>query len=165
MAHRIRDERAAAMVEFALLLPVFVMLALGILTGAIVVNRKIDLSHAAREGARYGATVALTQCDVPANCGGRTWAQLVRDVAVQRSFNDVTAANVCVALVDGSGSGSVVAPASNYSTSGATCYDDGGADPGKRVQISVSRPGERIEAVFFRIPVTLTSQATSHYEE
>src|SRR5712691_4500636 len=54
-------ERGAAMVEFALLLPVFMMLVMGAFSGAIAYNQKLDLAHAAREGARYGATLPENQ--------------------------------------------------------------------------------------------------------
>jgi Flp pilus assembly protein TadG len=55
-------ERGAALVEFALVLPLVLMLAFGIVTAAVTYNHKIDLTHAAREGARYGATLAQLQC-------------------------------------------------------------------------------------------------------
>src|SRR5207253_7197551 len=54
-------ERGAALVEFALILPVFMMLVLGTFTGAIAYNQKADLSHAANEGARYGGTLPQDQ--------------------------------------------------------------------------------------------------------
>ena len=41
-------ERGAALVEFALILPVFMILVLGTFTGAIAYNQKLDLAHAAR---------------------------------------------------------------------------------------------------------------------
>ena len=58
MGHRGRKpgrhgvERGAALVEFTLILPVFMMMVLGTFTGAIAYNQKLDLAHAAREGAR-----------------------------------------------------------------------------------------------------------------
>jgi len=177
---RARGEDGAALVEFALVLPILVMLALGIMTGGIVVNRKLDVSHATREGARYGATLPALQCVPTSNCAGKTWAQLSRDVVVQRSFNDlaagvgttagVTSAGVCVALVSGSpaavySNANPVVGQSNYSTNGSSpCYDDGSADTGLRVQVSVMRTGDNIECVFFRIPITLKSQASAHFE-
>ena len=180
MFRRRHDERGTAMVEFALLLPVFVMLVLGTLTGGIIINRKLNIAHSTREGARYGAILPLLQCTPVANCSGSTWAQTVRNVGVQRSFGELTAGSattagittpgVCVALVTGSPGVvySNAAPAvsqSNYTTNGSSpCYDDGGADPGLRVQVSTMRTGDRIECVFFRIPITLTNPATASFE-
>src|SRR5712691_11496184 len=93
--------RGAALVEFTLVLPLFLVLVLGMLTGGIVYNHKLDMVHAAREGARYGATIPQGQCTPVSNCGGKTWAQLVQAVAVARSDGDVAIGQVCVALVSG----------------------------------------------------------------
>lgn len=46
------DERGAAAVEFALVLPVLIILLLGMVEFARVFNVQISLSNAAREGAR-----------------------------------------------------------------------------------------------------------------
>jgi Flp pilus assembly protein TadG len=160
--NRPRSERGATMVEFALILPVMAMVTFGMMTGAIAYNHKMDLTHAAREGARYGATVPLAQCIPTTNCGG-TWADLVQSVVAERSFGDVTATDpqVCVALV--TGTNSIVA--ASYSTDGTTCYDDGGADTSNRVHVKVTRTGDELNGIFFRIPVTLTTQASAKFEQ
>ena len=167
-SNRGAGERGAAMVEFALVLPLVMMLAFGLLTSAMAYNHKLDLTHAAREGARYGATLAQLQCTgTPNPCGTQTWAEVVRSVVVQRSMGDLTAAGVCVALVSGSpgapiGTGfSVNAP---VGFNGA-CYDDGSADAGKRVQVAVVKTGDAINGILFKMPVTLTSQATAKFEQ
>jgi Flp pilus assembly pilin Flp len=54
---RQRDERGAALVEFALLLPVLAALLLGTVTGGMAYNRKISMTNAIREGSRFGATL------------------------------------------------------------------------------------------------------------
>jgi Flp pilus assembly protein TadG len=158
-------ERGAAFVEFALVVPLLFSLVLGGLTGGIVLSRKQSLTHAAREGARYGAVVPQSQCDPTSNCGGLTWAQLVQSVVVQRSVGTTTNAQVCVSLVSGS-AGTVVNGDAKFTTKpdGTACYADGSGDPGTRVQVSISRPGESINAVFFRLPVTLNAQATARFE-
>jgi Flp pilus assembly protein TadG len=56
MLHRLRAERGASAVEFALVLPLLVMLVLGIFEFGLAYNTKITLTHAAREGARAQAT-------------------------------------------------------------------------------------------------------------
>jgi hypothetical protein len=50
-----KDQRAQALVEFALVLPVLVLLALALLTLAEVAVARLALEHAAAEGARTGA--------------------------------------------------------------------------------------------------------------
>jgi Flp pilus assembly protein TadG len=173
MATTSNRERGAALVEFALVLPLVLMLAFGIVTSAVTYNHKIDLTHAAREGARYGATLAQLQCTgTPNPCGTKTWAQVVQSVVVQRAFGDVTAADVCVALVTGNPGGVVgsgfsvnTALVTGTATTDGTCYSDGNDDPGKRVQVAIRKTGDSINAIVFKIPVTLTSQATAKFEQ
>jgi Flp pilus assembly protein TadG len=50
--HDRRGERGAAAVEFALILPVLILLVLGLIEFSRVYNIQISLSNAAREGAR-----------------------------------------------------------------------------------------------------------------
>jgi len=160
------NEQGTALVEFALVLPLVLMLAFGVITAGLTYNHKIDLTHAAREGARYGATLAQLQCSGSPNpCGTQTWAQVVQSVVVQRAAGDLTASQVCVALV----SGNPAAPLGsaffvNSPNADGTCYSDGNADPGKRVQVGITKAGDAINGVVFRIPVTLTSQATEKFE-
>ena len=160
-------EQGAALVEFALILPVVLMLIFGMITAGLTYNHKIDLTHAAREGARYGATLAQLQCSGSPNpCGTQTWAQVVQSVVVQRAAGDLTASQVCVALVTGNPGASLGSGFSvNSANADGTCYSDGNGDAGKRVQVAITKTGDTINAVLFRIPVTLTSQATAKFEQ
>jgi Flp pilus assembly protein TadG len=49
-----RDERGGAMVEFALILPVLMIILLGILEGGLLLFNQHIITNASREGARYG---------------------------------------------------------------------------------------------------------------
>jgi Flp pilus assembly protein TadG len=157
-------DRGAAIVEFALILPLLSMMALGMLTGGIALDRKQDINNAAREAARFGATVAEHQCDDTSKCDGFTWAQLVRSLAVERSNGAVVPANVCVALVSGPG-WAPVAVSNGHTTAGGVnpCYVDNSSDTDKRVQVSVSR-SDRMEAVLFTMNLNLSSKATARFE-
>jgi len=54
--HRIiKSEKGASAVEFAIILPILVMLIFGIFQFAIAFNNYITITHAAREGARRAA--------------------------------------------------------------------------------------------------------------
>ena len=160
-------ERGAALVEFALILPLVLMLAFGMVTAGLTYNHKIDLTHAAREGARYGATLAQLQCSGSPNpCGTKTWAQVVQSTVVQRAFGDVTAADVCVSLVTGNPGGVVGSGFSvNSPNADGTCYSDGNDDLGKRVQVAIRKTGDSINGILIKFPVTLTSQATAKFEQ
>lgn len=50
-----RDDTGAAAVEFALILPVLMILILGLVEFSLVFNAQISMTNAAREGARYMA--------------------------------------------------------------------------------------------------------------
>ncbi len=86
--------RGAVVVELALVLPLLVALLLGITTAGLAFNQKLDMTHATREGARYGATIPPSQ-----SWTSGTWASNVRDLVVARSGGDLVAGEVCVALV------------------------------------------------------------------
>jgi Flp pilus assembly protein TadG len=157
-------ERGAAVVEFALVVPVLLAILLMVFSGGAAYAHKISLANAAREGARYGATVPMEQCTPTTSCGGSTWAQLVRSVTVSRSDGALAAGGVCVALVSGPGTAPVAIDA-DHTTAGGTspCYVDGSADDGERVQVTVTRQ-DRVEAVFVSRGVTLRVQATARFE-
>ncbi len=160
---RARGERGASMVEFALVVPLLLMIVFGAFSGAVAFSNKQDIVYAAREGARYGATVPQSQCTLVANCGGKTWAQLVQAVVVQRSGGEINATEVCVALVSGS-PGTVASSPFTTKVDGTSCYSDGNGDSGPRVQVSISHGGS-LNAVFLTIPLTESSQATAHFEQ
>ena len=49
---KLKNEKGASAVEFALVLPIFIMLVFGIFQFGIAFNNWIAITHAAREGAR-----------------------------------------------------------------------------------------------------------------
>jgi Flp pilus assembly protein TadG len=167
-----RRERGVAVVEFALVLPLLVMLLLGIVSSGMAYNQKLGLTHATREAARYGASTSPAQA-----WASGTWATNVRDMAVARSGGELTADQVCVALVVSTsttasavytGSGN---PATYYTTNagGQPCYTDtyaqySSADNGLRVQIAASKPGKIELAVLPPVNITLRSNATAKLE-
>ena len=156
-----RDERGSSIVELALTMPLFMMVALGLFTGGLLLHQKLQLTQGTRDGARYGSTVAQNQTFVSG-----TWATNVRDLVVERSLGVVPGGQVCVALV--SESPAVVvggASRASYTTNvpPAPCYDDGNHDPGLRVQVSTQRTGT-LQALVFSMNVNLTARATAKYE-
>lgn len=101
-----RKEKGAVAVEFALVLPVFLMLVLGIFEFGRAFNIQVSLSEAARESARYAAvrsaeagfTVDAAQ---GAGVAAAPTVPLVKsDVAVSYRNPDGTAAGSCGTNVD-----------------------------------------------------------------
>jgi len=52
---KLKNEKGTSAVEFALVLPIFIMLVFGIFQFGIAFNNWIAITHAAREGARLAA--------------------------------------------------------------------------------------------------------------
>ncbi|MEA2686299.1 MAG: TadE-like protein, partial [Actinomycetota bacterium] len=82
------DQRGSSIVEMAIVLPLFVALLLGIFSGGTAYFQKISVVDAAREGARYGASL---RSDSAAG-GLATWRQNVIDRIVQVSGGQLKAA-------------------------------------------------------------------------
>lgn len=61
-----RDDQGSSVVEFALVLPLVLILLLGIVEVAVVARSEIQLVHAAREGAREAAASSDTRRSVAA---------------------------------------------------------------------------------------------------
>jgi hypothetical protein len=156
------------MVEFAIILPVVVMLALGMISGGAAYQAKLSMSNGAREGARYGATLPienfLTLND---------WLDNVAVVAVG-AIDDglpVSAAGriVCVAYVYPAGTAVNDRTTRRYQTNGSaaysnsTCFTDNRPSTERRVQVTVQRDGE-IDAGLLNIDVTLDGRGVARYE-
>ncbi len=63
---RCDNERGAAVVEFALVLPQLMMLVFGVVQFSMLYNRQQALHASAREGARIGALPSTTLSDIDA---------------------------------------------------------------------------------------------------
>ena len=163
-----RGSRGAAIVEFALILPFLSMMALGMLTAGIALDRKQEITNAAREAARFGATVDEDQCADPiTDCSGFTWAQLVQAIAVERSNGAATAANVCVALVQGPGFSPLAVDSSHIvgqAVGQNYCFVDDSTDEGKRVQVKITR-ADKLQAVVFNMDLNVGSRALARFEQ
>ena len=146
------------LVEFALVFPLLAMLLLGLVSAGTIYNADMQLTHAAREGARYGATVPQGQTFTSG-----TWAENVRTLVLEREGGNLIPSQVCVALVAGN---PAVAVTTSHTTAGGTsaCFDDSAAgDTERRVQVSASR-SMRFDALVFSQDQTINSRATARHE-
>lgn len=128
-------------------------LLLGTVTAGSAYFKKISLADAAREGARYGASLKVP-------VGGITaWEQAVKVRVVQLSGGELVAADVCTDLVVPTGVNSscgVIDP------TGAST-DPSALNPARVVKVSVEKPTE-IEFVFFNWEFNLSSKVAARYE-
>lgn len=139
--------------EFALLLPVLVLLLFGIMYGASLFNTQQTITQAAREGARYGATLPLSD----------DWHEDVRSraesvVDVDRPLTNPGDPSICVQFFDGSGDVEPNGAAACEVASAGGTVDDA------RVVVTITRPASLELGVAAIGPFTLTAEAIGRYE-
>ena len=75
---RVEGERGQAMVEFALIAPLLLLIVVGIIQFGVVINYWLDMQKLANQGARWAATNTYPGCDattsdsVPCQAGAPT---------------------------------------------------------------------------------------------
>jgi hypothetical protein len=93
-----RPETGASAVEFALVVPLLVMLLLGVTTAGMGIGNALGTTDAVREGSRYGATTATS----PLPAGYSSWSGAVQAKTVGLSGGSVDGVDqVCVKLQKG----------------------------------------------------------------
>jgi len=101
-----RTERGQGLVEFAMLVPVFMLLLLGLLEFGFVFDHTMSISYATREGARSGAAFAQGNASIPCATidqniiaavqrvlkapGSLVKVSNIADITIYRSQNDGT---------------------------------------------------------------------------
>lgn len=153
---RARSERGAAALEFALVVPLLLMLLLGTVTTGLVYSDHLAVTNAVREAARYGSATDATV--------GATWAASVQTRAQQVYFNSnggsPTDQQVCVDLVTSAG---VVIASDGGSACGAQPAAPSGMVAGSCVvRVWMSRPA-RIQLAVTDINLTVASRSVSYY--
>ena len=144
---RCEGDRGAVVVEFALVLPVLMMLLIGVVSGASAWNQSQSLGQGARVAGRYAATLP-----VPAGEEDRDdWLDDVMDQAIAAAGGTVDAGvsgrAVCVAYVDPQGDAADdtfsrrMDAAGVRTTDDDECFDDGQGDDTTRVQVVLARDG------------------------
>jgi Flp pilus assembly protein TadG len=181
-----RDDGAAA-VEFALLLPIFVILVFGVISTGLALWRHISDVQAARDSARYGSTLPVTATGTDTDCASDQlskagWLACVQAVAVHEGgWSDASAVGtnndhgyVCVAYVKASPpAGASAQVTSGRLTAGTanpddpapsdanTCFLDNRTDG--RVQVYIRRDGE-FNAIFYGRTWKMDTQISVPYE-
>lgn len=156
-----------------MILPVFMILVLGMFTGGLAYSTKLSLDGAAREGARYGATLAVAD----ASCTGTTdkarWLRCVASAAEQAASGDLDAGQqgrrICAAYVfpDGAALGdstaSLVIDSSGSTFGTSTCFSDGQPNDVRRVQVLVTRV-KKLEAMVWSTDLNLNARSITRFE-
>jgi hypothetical protein len=157
------------MVEFAIALPVLMMLAVGMFSGGAAYNRKASLATASREVSRYGATLPVSAFPTL-----NAWLTTVVGAAQKDASGDLDPGTpqlrICVSYFHPAGATSldttetIVRTSSGDSFSTTPCFDDGRTDPDeRRVQVQVEREAD-LEAVVFTSHLHLVATSLTHFE-
>ena len=138
-----------------MVLPLAFAMLLGVLTGGHAYFQKISLVDAAREGARYGASLKVA----PTPSGPSDWQQAVKDRVAALSGGEITASDVCAQLVTPTGGNAACGVADPQ----GAASDPTSLTPASIVKVSVSKV-TRVDFVFFSRSPTLTSKVAARYE-
>jgi Flp pilus assembly protein TadG len=155
---RARGDKGVALVEFAIVLPVLMCVLLGMLTGGAALAKKIDMTDAIREGARFGATIQVgtTDADLTNAALLTAWSNKVKSRIVELSGGRLATTDLCVALVQSTGSAAQTA---------ANCFV---ADPTSSTGDYVVRVrgtgNAKLEAFFFSTNIPLDVKVAARYE-
>ncbi len=140
-----RRDRGAALIEAAVVLPLLIMLTFGIWTTARAWNVSNTLDHAAREAARYGATIDPWDAGTsPGEVRG------VADADLTSSSIDPATVGGCVELV-----------ADTASPACDTHVNNTGTD---QVYVKLSIPNYTLQFMFFSIDIDLEGTAIARFE-
>ena len=150
-----------------MILPVLAALLVGIVTVGLALNGKNSINNAARESARYGATLSVET--TMAN-----WLDDVADIVITAATgqldNGVDGRSICVAYVYPDGTAPTdqsskveIDQAGTRTHSLGTCFGDGRPDDERRVQVAAARDSE-IFALFFVKGVTLDAESVARFE-
>lgn len=141
---RQRSQQGAAALEFALVVPLLVMLLLGMTTAGISLNKAIGTTDAVREGARFGGTTPTS----PVPVGASSWSSAIQLKTVMLSAGSLTSTDqVCVKLQKGTTTVVQQSPCAFSS-----------AEPANPTSITAT---DCIVKVWSRVPVTVNIGITS----
>jgi len=157
------------LVEFALVMPILVMLLFGLVSSGMAWNQNLSLASAARSGARYAATLP-TSGYASMDDYLDAIAQRVIDSSEGNLASTVTSRVICVAYWHPSGTETLDQNRSRTLTnttvtrsSTTPCFTDNQATGDKRIQVSVQRSGT-IQTGLWSQTVTLTQKVVFRYE-
>jgi Flp pilus assembly protein TadG len=166
-----RRESGAAAVELVVILPIILVLVFGTIAIGAAYFQKLNLTEAAREGARYGATLR-TGVPNDSDKSGEPTTQWLREVA------DVTAATagswetLCVAYTGNRAStaGGVITRSVRRTNGGVDapgntqCFSDGRPAEERRVQVLVTNTGPFDNFYAFQRTLELQGTALARFE-
>jgi len=166
------SDRGAALIELAFALPLIVMLVVGMVSSGIAYNQQLSLTHAAREGGRYAATLPVTNFNAQPDPMA-AWLDEITDQTIEDATGSLDAGvpgrYVCVAYVHPNGVVATDRTARLVDGGsvelGQQCITGGDGRPAseRRVQVVVGRDTQ-FSVVFFSSIIHLDAEGVSRYE-
>jgi Flp pilus assembly pilin Flp len=156
---RLRAESGAVALEFALILPLLVMLLLGVTTAGMTYSDHLSITNAAREGARFGSAIGY-------NASAPAWGDSVQTRVQQVYYNagsTLSTSQICVKLYNSAGTeigypttqGSCgTEPSTPSSVPTSSCY----------VKVWVRKPATINLGVFSIPPFNIYARSVSFYQ-
>jgi Flp pilus assembly protein TadG len=155
---RSRNEKGAVAVEFALVLPVLVMLMFGIFTSGLAYSDHLSITNSVREAARFGSAVDSSS--------GTVWADSVQTRVQQLYMNGsgtLSPSQICVQLVK-SDDTIVAEPTSQGSDCGSAPAKPASMTAGSCVvKVWVRKPAEISLLVSPTFDFTIGAESVSFY--
>ncbi len=165
-------EDGAALVEFAIVLPLLLIIVFGIISFGFIFNHKLSLTDGAREAGRFGATLPVTNFAASGD-PMQQWLDAIASRAEADATGSLDAGvpnrTICVAYVYPVGQDEVDRTRRREESGGSIeysydrCFDDGRPGDERRVQVRVGRDTD-LEAIFFSITITLTADSVTRFE-
>jgi len=140
-----RRERGAALIEAALVLPILLLLTMGIWSTARAWNLNNTLEHAAREAARFGATIDPWD---DSTSPGEILAIANADMAA--AAIDTTAVTNCIDFL--------------ADTESPSCDSHANGTGTDQVFVKLTLPNHKMQFIFFSLDVNLSGTAVSRFE-
>lgn len=169
---RLAGQGGAALVEFALIFPIFMTVVLGMFSGGTAYNQKNALVSASREGARYASTLPIVGYPGGIDAWLHDAAVYVANASEGALAPTVPGWQVCVAYVYKPISGADQSrheihsgnPVTGTPTSGqCPAANDAPADDKPRVQVTTRRTGT-IDALFIKYSFTMSTRTITRFE-
>ena len=159
-----RDQSGANAVEFALLLPILIVLLFGILYGGLAYNRSLALTQSAREGARFAATLPGAVDGTSLDSG---WFDTVVERIEYTSTRSLGPQHadryICVRVVDEDENVYIADIGAGSYGNGDCDVDSTSVQDRERVEVVVRREAV-LELIFYRFPLNLRSDAVARLE-
>lgn len=161
-----RGESGANAVEFALVLPVLIMLLFGVMWGAALLNTQQTATQAAREGARYGAILPLSEFGAISPPPASDWYDAVTErskgvLASDMPLATTSAPTVCVRFYDEDNDSDLHVDGDPDDCPGPS---DANSTKGGRVEVTIRQPA-RLEFGMGSVEsIIVTGSAVARYE-